>query len=46
MEDRFEDLRNDVRIMLPEDIKEILISIINELEKVHNEIRQGFTRPG
>ena len=43
---KFEDLRVSIKsTILGAELESILLDIVNELEKVHNEIRQGFTKP-
>jgi len=44
---RFDEMREKIGIA-PEDRsakEQVLYSIIDELEKIYNELRQGFTKP-
>lgn len=46
MSNKFDELREKIKkTLLSGYLEEILLLIIDELEKSYNEIRQGFTRP-
>lgn len=48
MGDRFNDLKEKIKkisLVDPAMLEEILVTIVDEIEKAHREIRQGFTRP-
>jgi len=46
MGDKFEDLRQKVKgIILSKEFEGVLLAIIDEIERIHNELRQGFTKP-
>ena len=45
MPNRWEELRNKVNNMSEEGLREIMLAVIDELERISGEIRQGFYRP-